>query len=298
MAVEQTADDLLAGQMVDDALAEVTVRNLLGVVIATVTPVPDSLLALKEAIEQQVGMSVGLQKLVKYGDTHAYADGDTLGFESLDIMLVMDEENLYTWDIEGNPCAEQLQGNGGILTCPGLRTDYVNVLTKEPLRDGIHYFEFVMHYIGDEQACGLVKDPSQAGSRHSLRSLKAWAYYPGRMGSSGGSLRDGKGSLHALGRAVKEFKKLTKEGDIIGMLVDFERGAVAFDLNGELQGACEIPKEPLWVITHVDTENDHVELRKLDLEKTPPANLDALQGALLNISEGQKLNYYSSETSE
>ena len=37
------------------------------------------------------------------------------------------------------------------MRCPNLRSDFVNVLTREPIRSGIHYFEFVMHKIGDEQ---------------------------------------------------------------------------------------------------------------------------------------------------
>jgi len=71
------------------------------------------------------------------------------------------------------------------------------------------------------------------------------------------------------------------------MLVDCEKGAVAFDLNGNIQGACEIPKKtPLWVLTHVDTPMDHVELRKPSLHDAAPANFEALKGALLDVSHG------------
>merc|ERR1712217_800835 len=107
---------------------------------------------------------------------------------------------------------------------------------------------------------------------------------------------------HAEGRAVKEFKKLKPMGDVIGMLVDLdlEKPAVAFDLNGELQGACEVPKEPLWVVTHLDTEKDRVELEKPSLVDAPPANLDALSGALLDVSKGQRFygNYSDEEDEE
>merc|ERR1711904_382785 len=125
---------------------------------------------------------------------------------------------MYTWNVQDNPSANQLLVEGAsTLTCPSIRTDYINVLTKEPVRNGVHYFEFVMHWIGDEQSCGLVSDPRHAGPRASLRTLKGWTYYCGRVGCSWNSLRDGKGALHALGNAVVEFKKLNSEGDVIGM---------------------------------------------------------------------------------
>jgi hypothetical protein len=159
------------------------------------------------------------------------------------------------------------------------------------------FFQFVMHYIGDEQSCGIVADPSQVGYDHGLRELKAWSYYPGRVhgdaAGTHGNIRDGKGALHAKGRAVKEFKSLRRTGDVIGMLVDLEQGAVAFDLNGELQGACAIPTDkPLYVITHLDTEDDHVELLKPSLDDAPPANLEALKSSLLDVTKGLKLGYY------
>lgn len=157
------------------------------------------------------------------------------------------------------------------------------------MRNGIHYIEFVMHHIGDEQWCGVVANKSQAGSKFGGRSLKAWTYYCGRINSSGGTITDGKGALQAQGIAVKEFDKLRQSGDIIGMLVDLESGALAFDLNGKLQGACAIPRQPMYILTHVDTPRDHVELRKPSLADAPPANLEALTGALLDISRGQKL---------
>merc|ERR1712051_379472 len=135
-------------------------------------------------------------------------------------------------------------------------------------------------------------DPHDAGSRRGARDLRAWTYYCGRMGSSYGSLIDGKGALHAQGKAVIEFEKLQPRGDVIGMLVDVDVGAIAFDLNGKLQGAFPIPTgTPLWVVTCVDTKKDDVELRKPSLEDAPPQNLAALTGALLDISQGQKFWY-------
>eukprot|EP00971_Amphidinium_carterae_P183695 3646445-Amphidinium_carterae.1 len=171
--------------------------------------------------------------------------------------------------------------------------DFVNVLTKEPIRAGRHYFEFVMHFIGDEQACGVVNDPTQAGPFHNLRMLRAWTYYCGRMrrALNAGNIKDGLGALHAKGKAITEFKKLKQSGDVIGMLVDMDRAAVAFSLNGELQGACPIEVDkPLYVITCVDTPKDHVELRKLNLHDAPPSHLQSLEGALLDISTGWSLS--------
>lgn len=287
------ADAVESVEMSVDAVAMVTVRNLPGSVVTTVTPVPETVAQLKEEIETQIGMPRALQKLLKVGDAYVYTDDDKLEPTSLDVVLIKDETPLWTWDIANNPGRESLEGDGGTLKSPQLRHDYCNVITQEPMRSGVHYFEFVIHFMGDEQACGVVADPSQVGYSHGLRSLNAWAYYPGRVrcGGSHGDIRDGRGALHAQGRAVKEFVSLKQQGDIIGMLVDLDKGAIAFDLNGELQGACEIPKVPLWVITHPDTSRDHIELRKPCLDDAPPANLDALKSSLLDVTQGLSLRY-------
>jgi len=277
-----------------EATVAATLYSLAGSELLQISPLPADVKELKLAIEEKLGMPYALQKLVKVGDCEQYSDEHVLpAGESFDATLLQDESPLWTWDSQGNPNSDIFicEDNGHTVKCPDLPCDYVNVITKEPIRKGMHYFEFVMHYIGDEQSCGLVADPQQAGCRHGLRDLKAWSYYPGRMGRDSGSIRDGKGALHANGKAVKEFAKLMKEGDVIGMLADMEKGAVAFSLNGELQGACEIPKCPLWVLTHLDTRQDCVELRKPCLDDAPPANLEALQGALLDISKGMRLDY-------
>merc|ERR1719253_1150094 len=114
------------------------------------------------------------------------------------------------------------------------------------------------------------------------------------MNSAYSCIRDGAGALHPEGKAVKEFKKVRPSGDVIGMLADLETGAVAFDLNGELQGACAIPLDrPLWVLTHLDEPDDKVELRKPCLADAPPANLEALKGALLDIAKGQTMRTHA-----
>lgn len=295
LATEEVAAEksgAIAPAQTDHEMAQfaVTVQNLPGVVMATVSPVPRTILELKTAIEAETSVPVKLQKLIECEGLGIYEDSHCLSAKNLALVMVVDETAQFAWDVADNPSKDQLELEGSsIVSSPRLRTDYCNVLTQEPIRKGAHYFEFVMHHIGDEQWCGVVKDPRQRGPAHSGRSLSGWTYYCGRM-SSGGSIRDGLGALHAEGRAVKEFKKLQRKGDIIGMLVDLETGAIAFDLNGELQGACAIPKDtPMWVLTHLDTKGDRVELRKPSLLDAPPANVEALKGALLEISKGLPL---------
>lgn len=246
-------------------------------------------------MEEQTSVPVALQKLIELEGTHVFLDGQQLTSESLKVLMMTDETELFSWDLHSNPDNAVLDLEGtSIVTCPRLRSDYLNVLTREPIRKGVHYFEFVMHHIGDEQWCGLVADSGLAGTRADGRtvSLKGWTYYCGRMGSERGDIRDGKGALHARGRAVKEFQKLRPSGDVIGMLADLELGAVAFDLNGELQGACAIPTNtPLWLVTHLDRPRDKVELRKPCLADAPPTNLEALRGALLDISSGSQMRF-------
>merc|ERR1712039_437084 len=156
----------------------------------------------------------------------------------------------------------------------------MTVITQEPVLYGSHYFEFHMHHYGDEQWCGLTNDNNMVGCEHdkAVPSKKGWCYYTGRS----------KGALESLGHHLKECDFVGRSGHIIGMFVDCDLGAVVFDLNGTIQGACEIPKNtPLWVVTHVDTPSDHVELRKLSLYDAAPAHLDALKGALLTVSQGK-----------
>eukprot|EP00446_Apocalathium_sp_SHHI-4_P023591 CAMPEP_0177251262 /NCGR_PEP_ID=MMETSP0367-20130122/53863_1 /TAXON_ID=447022 ORGANISM="Scrippsiella hangoei-like, Strain SHHI-4" /NCGR_SAMPLE_ID=MMETSP0367 /ASSEMBLY_ACC=CAM_ASM_000362 /LENGTH=377 /DNA_ID=CAMNT_0018704165 /DNA_START=59 /DNA_END=1192 /DNA_ORIENTATION=- len=269
----------------------VTVLSMAGREMAVCTPVPANVAALKAAIEAQTGCPPALQRLVEQEGTRMFdRDEEALPQEDLELLMVIDETPMFSWDHKGNPGNAMLEIDGSVVKCPNLTTDYVNVLTREPMRSGVHYYQFIMHHIGDEQWCGVAADPEQAGPRYSGRYLKAWTYYCGRMRSSSASIVDGTGCLHAKGRAVKEFKKLKPCGDVIGMLVDLDRAAIAFELNGELQGACAIPKDtPLWVLTHVDTPRDHVELVKLSLQDAPQESIEGLSGALLEITGGTPL---------
>lgn len=258
------------------------VKDLAGETLAQISPIPATVAQLKQVAMDQSGIPVNLQKIIR--DGCVLEDCEDVPLDALDLTLLLDETPLYQWDIRGNPDWSQLCVEGSSVQCPELRSDFVNVMTQEPLSKGVHYIQFVMHHIGDEQWCGVVIDKSQAGRACGGRSLRAWSYYCGRQGTARGSLRDGKAALHACGSALKEFAKPRREGgDVIGMLVDLDVAAVAFDFNGTLQGACAVPREPLHVFTHVDTRSDHVELRKPSLEEAPPSNFDALKNALLEV---------------
>lgn len=219
-------------------------------------------------VERVCGIPIGLQKLVRDGEL---LPEDVKLDDGFEITCIKDETPMYTWDIANNPCAKQLLAVGGnVLQCPNLKTDYVNVLTQEPIRSGIHYYEFHLHHVGDEQWCGVTMDPAMAGSEKGGRSLRAWTYYCGRARSTHGTVVDGKGALHANGRAIIEFEKACTAGNVINMLVDADQRLVAFGLNGQVQGACRIPgTEPLYLLTHVDKPEDHVELRKPVVEDAP-----------------------------
>ncbi|CAE7258254.1 UVR8 [Symbiodinium natans] len=270
-------------------LMSVVVSNLAGGILAEISPVPEDLLELRLKIEEITGIPGALQKLVKDGELLTSLDLPAEGFE---VLCVKDETPMCSWDSDGNPDSEQIEVDGAVVCSPNLRTDFVNVLTKEPMRSGMHYYEFVLHKVGDEQWCGVTMSPEMAGQRYGGRELEAWTYYCGRAGRSGGSIHNGKGALHACTKAVAEFEKACTPGNVIGMLVDVDKRVLAFALDGRVQGACKLPGDkPLYVLTHVDTPADHVELRKPSLEEAPPENLEALSGALLDAEKGETLHW-------
>eukprot|EP00438_Fugacium_kawagutii_P025809 Skav200487 [mRNA] locus=scaffold450:178323:179174:+ [translate_table: standard] len=262
------------------------VNNLAGAVMAEL-PIPGTLHELKEQVEEASGIPAALQKFVKDGkvlsDLQLLEDG-------CEITCVKDETPMWTWDVHTNPEAKQLQVEANVVRCPKLETDFVNVLTQEPVRSGVHFFEFVLHKVGDEQWCGVTMMPEMAGGFVSGRRLHAWTYYCGRQRRTDGTIRDGKGALHANGKAVLEFEKACTAGNVINMLVDGDKRIVAFALDGRVQGACRIPGDkPLYVLTQMDTPQDHVELRKPMLEDAPKEVLASLNGALIDIEKGEDL---------
>jgi len=260
----------------------IIIKSLAGTEVLNFRPVPPNVAALKQLIAESGYMPVAVQKLLREDGFDVCSADEPLEAVNQAMILVQDETPLWYWDLENNPSKAELDIEGPILKCSKLRTDYTNVVTQEPVASGLHYFEFHLQHYGDEQWCGLTPDKSMAGPEYekAVPSKTGWYYYTGRR----------TGALQALGHHLKEFEYVERSGDTIGMLVDCDNGAAAFDLNGKIQGACEIPKKtPLWVLTHVDTPGDHVELFKPSLQDAPPANLEALKGALLDVSQGTKM---------
>eukprot|EP00811_Abedinium_folium_P005312 NODE_14893_length_1079_cov_4.130252.p4 GENE.NODE_14893_length_1079_cov_4.130252~~NODE_14893_length_1079_cov_4.130252.p4 ORF type:complete len:91 (+),score=27.49 NODE_14893_length_1079_cov_4.130252:539-811(+) len=66
-------------------------------------------------------------------------------------------------------------------------------------------------------------------------------------------------------------------GETIGMLVDLNTGAMAFDLTGEHQGGCSITRTPKYLLAHLDTSKVHVELRKPAVGEAPQASFELIE---------------------
>jgi len=190
---------------------------------------------------------------------------------SVEVGEVATQHSWYVWDVRGNPLHILLEDDDGVLKFgSGHLVDYCNVLTRDPVRSGAHFVEFVMHRIGDEQWCGVTDDPRQAGSAVSGRNLHAWSYYCGRRNNQRAGSED-HAALHADKVRVQDFHPV-KNGDAIRMLLDVDQGALVFLLNGEIQGACPVPSSTsLYFMTHLDEGGDSVELRELPMSETPEA---------------------------
>lgn len=195
-------------------------------------------------------------------------------------LMVGDNKKLITWDVDGNPHRQHLdtpESNGNILTCCRLHRDFVSVVTKASLVEGRHYFQFIMHYAGDEAWCGITPLPEQVETNPHPHSLRGWLYYCGRRSddcppSSGGLMFMSFPDHHH-----KDSAAGTKNGDVIGMAIDLDECKIVFDLNGKCQGYDKIPKLPMRIITTVDTIMDKFEVRKLALSEVPLESLEALQ---------------------
>ena len=159
----------------------VVVSNLAGSVLAEISPVPTCLADLNLQIEKITGIPSTLQKLVKDGEV--LTSTGHFPEEAFDVLCIKDETPLYSWDVQGNPDSHHIEVEGAVVRCPNLRTDYCNVLTKEPMRSGLHYYEFVLHKVGDWsvrriypqwhgctaclwEGCGRVREGVHAGQRH------------------------------------------------------------------------------------------------------------------------------------
>jgi hypothetical protein len=259
-------------------MASVIVRNLAGKIVTEISPIPATIRDVKLAIESQHGsdFAYGFQSLTK-DELVLSDDFDLEPDESFELTLCLTELPLFSWDFAGNPASNQIVCNGGHLTAPNLRSDFVNVVTQEPLRKGLHYFQFVVHTFKDEQWCGIVANKTQAGDSVAGYRLEGCFYYLGRAGSRRASLRFGSKSMK---QCVQP-----KDGDVVEMLIDVDAGALAFGMNGSLQSACKIFPGPAFVFTTVDRSEDHVELRKLSIEEAPAELAQALKGSLIAPAE-------------
>eukprot|EP00928_Gymnodinium_smaydae_P044136 TRINITY_DN2945_c1_g3_i1.p1 TRINITY_DN2945_c1_g3~~TRINITY_DN2945_c1_g3_i1.p1 ORF type:complete len:280 (+),score=28.64 TRINITY_DN2945_c1_g3_i1:72-911(+) len=251
--------------------ATVTVLSVDGSTILDRFPKPSSVKELKGHLESASDINSCFQKLL-LGEV-LVQDTDLSGPESLEVVLVYDESvPMISWDIQGNPNSSELAGAEGIVRFTSSEFDYVNVNTQHPVSEGVHFFEFLMHRIGDEQWCGITPFRERAGSRGG--SVGGWFYYCGRRYA-------GEGELHA-GRernVVGSFAHVT-DGDVIGMFVDMDEGRLVFTLNGEVQGACGVPRRPMYLTTCLDRIEDHVELRKVSVYDAP-VSLDEVRALRL-----------------
>merc|ERR1719375_385347 len=121
-------------------------------------PVPPTVGQLKKLIAESGHMPVAMQRLVREDGKAICGDDEALEAVSQGMILVQDDTPQWFWDLEGNPSRDELEIEGGVVKCAKLRHDYTNVLTREPVAAGLHYFEFHLHRYGDEQWCGLTAD--------------------------------------------------------------------------------------------------------------------------------------------
>jgi len=255
------------------------VNSLGGELVVEVSPPPATIMDLKVLICEQRGCPLKLQQLITT-DHRICSDDEALWLHTqlveagrLDLTFVIDESPLFTWDLSGNPNGDLLDGQAGLVVYKSDKYDYVNVITEEPVRTGVHFFEFVMHQLRDEQWCGVTAHRDRAGYHG---SLDGWFYYCGRRSSSKGALHAGRERRSAEGKSFSH----VKDGDTIGMLVDVDQGGLAFSLNGVVQGACRVPQVPLYVTTCLDEEEDQVELRKPPLAMVPEGAVEVLAAAV------------------
>lgn len=260
----------------------VLVQTLAGNPVAEVSPVPETVELLKAEV---CGSTPPALLRIVHGsriltDTEALheAFGDS---RELKLTLVVDESPYFTWDLENNPQKGLLQGesgpNGSIVNFMLESCDYVNVVTLEPIASGAHYFEFLLHQVGDEQWCGVTTTRARAGYHGSSAGR---LYYSGRRSSR-------RGALHAPEeyRTAASFEHV-QSGDVIGLVIDLDRGALVFLHNGAVQGACSVSQKPQYLTTSLDRADDRVELRKLPLAMAPAEALAALsEGDVLQIAD-------------
>lgn len=254
----------------------VIVRSLAGSVIAHVDPAPENVELLRKEIEARCGIPAAVQKLMR--GTQVLSGGQLLTEyqgPARDLTLVVDECPLFSWDFEGNPNSALLGGSRHEVYVRGMRLrDQVNVVTQAPITCGAHFFEFIMHTIGDEQWCGITPQCAHAscGERD-----EGCFYYSGRRSGCRGALHAPKEGYCQLDSVERPQYARVDSGDSIGMLLDVDTGAVVFLLNGKVQGACRVPRQPWLLTTSLEADRDHLELRKSPVPEAPDEALTLLR---------------------
>ena len=149
--------------------------------------VPESLEELKERASAVCGMPPGLLKFVQ--DTEPLKSLEDITGD-LELMMMVDESPYYSWNIAGNPDSHFLTGSDTTVEFADLKNmsdpDYVNVLSQVPIQQGVHFVEFIMHSLQDEQWCGVTFFASRAGCRGG--DVPGCYYYSGRRHHGQGAL--------------------------------------------------------------------------------------------------------------
>lgn len=153
------------------AMGQFRVRNLAGDLLLEMES--ESMVHLKQKVSEVCGVPEALLKVVK--DNEALGNLPDLEEiavtdEVVELMLLVDDSPCYSWDIAGNPDSEFLKSDASEIvefvnpnTC--LHPDYVNVLSQSPIEKGVHFVEFILHSLQDEQWC----EAGQAAEENRLR---------------------------------------------------------------------------------------------------------------------------------
>ena len=207
-------------------MGQFRVRNLAGDLLLEMES--ESMVHLKQKVSEVCGVPEALLKVVKDNEALGnLTDLEEIAVtdEVVELMVLVDDSPCYSWDIAGNPDSEFLKSDASAVVefvnpdaC--LHPDYVNVLSQSPIEKGVHFVEFILHSLQDEQWCGVTFCASRAGRRG--EQAPGVYYYCGRRSSGQGHLD----VLHER-KHMMPFEHV-KSGDAIGMLLDANRGAVLF----------------------------------------------------------------------
>ena len=174
------------------AMSQFRVRNLAGDLLLEMEC--ESMVHLKQKVSEVCGVPEALLKVVKDNETlGSLADLEEIAVaaEVVELMVLVDDSPCYSWDIAGNPDSEFLKSGASEVvqfvnpnSC--FHPDYVNVLSQSPIERGVHFVEFILHSLLDEQWCGVTFCASRAGRRG--EQAPGVYYYCGRRSSCQGHL--------------------------------------------------------------------------------------------------------------